>query len=94
MQVGNKRLQQQEIYVGCEVLTAVVMKSTIFWDITPWGPLKVYRRFGGTRHLHFQGRKISQAGNQLEAGSKQSWFLTWFILDPEDRGDISLRNVG
>jgi hypothetical protein len=25
--------------VGSEVLTAVVMKSTIFWDITPCSPL-------------------------------------------------------
>jgi hypothetical protein len=24
------------------------MKSTVFWDITPCSPLKVYRRFGGT----------------------------------------------
>jgi hypothetical protein len=29
-----------------EVLAAVVMKSTIFWDITPCSPLKVNRRFG------------------------------------------------
>jgi hypothetical protein len=28
-------------YVGFEVLTAVVMKSTIFWDITPCSLLKV-----------------------------------------------------
>jgi hypothetical protein len=28
------------IFVGFEVLTAVVMKSTIFWDITPCSPLK------------------------------------------------------
>jgi hypothetical protein len=34
--------------VGFEVLTAVVMKSYIFWDITPCIPLKVNRRFGGT----------------------------------------------
>jgi hypothetical protein len=27
--------------VGCEVLTVVVMKSTIFWDITLCNPLKV-----------------------------------------------------
>jgi hypothetical protein len=26
------------------------MKSTIFWDITPYSPLKVNRRFGGTWH--------------------------------------------
>jgi hypothetical protein len=43
--------------VGTEVLTAVVMKSTIFWDITPCSPLSVNRRFGGTYGLHFQGRK-------------------------------------
>jgi hypothetical protein len=28
-------------YAGFEILTAVVMKSTIFWDITPCSPLKV-----------------------------------------------------
>jgi hypothetical protein len=32
--------------VGFEVLTVVVMKSTLFWDITPWSPLSVKRRFG------------------------------------------------
>jgi hypothetical protein len=32
--------------VGFEVLTAVVMKSTIFWDIMPCSPLKVNRHFG------------------------------------------------
>jgi hypothetical protein len=33
--------------IGSEVLTPVVMKSTIFWDITPFSPLKVNRSFGG-----------------------------------------------
>jgi hypothetical protein len=28
-------------YVGFQVLTAVIMKSIIFWDITPCSPLKV-----------------------------------------------------
>jgi hypothetical protein len=28
-------------YVGFEVLTAVVMKNSIFWDTTPCGPFKV-----------------------------------------------------
>jgi hypothetical protein len=31
-------------HVGFEVLTAVVMKSSILWDITPCIPLKVNRR--------------------------------------------------
>jgi hypothetical protein len=43
--------------VGFEVLTVVVMKSTIFWDITPCSPLSVNRRFGGTYCLHLQDRK-------------------------------------
>jgi hypothetical protein len=38
--------------VGFEVLTAVVMKSTIFWDITLCSPLSVNQRFGGTYRLH------------------------------------------
>jgi hypothetical protein len=33
------------------------MKSSIFWDITPSGPLKVSACFGRTCRLHFQGRK-------------------------------------
>jgi hypothetical protein len=43
-------------FVGFELLTAVVMKSTIFWDIMPCIPPKVDRRFGGTHRLHLQGR--------------------------------------
>jgi hypothetical protein len=43
--------------VGFDVLTAVVMKSTIFWDTTPCSPLSVNRRFGVTHHLHLQDRK-------------------------------------
>jgi hypothetical protein len=38
-------------YIGFEVLTAVVMKSAIFWDITPCTPLSINRRFGGTYRL-------------------------------------------
>jgi hypothetical protein len=35
-----------------EVFTAVVMKSIIFWDMTPCSPLSYNRRFGGTYRLH------------------------------------------
>jgi hypothetical protein len=45
---------EKVLYVGFEVLTAVVMKSTIFWDITPCSPLKVTCCFGGTYRLHLQ----------------------------------------
>jgi hypothetical protein len=43
------------------------MKRTIFWDITSCNPLKISRRFGETRRLHPQGRRITQARHQLEA---------------------------
>jgi hypothetical protein len=41
--------------VGFEVLTEVVINVAIFWDIAPCGPYM--NRFGGTYHLHLQGRK-------------------------------------
>jgi hypothetical protein len=46
--------------------TKKIKKSTILYDITPCSPLKINRRFGGTYHLHFQSRRISQARNQRE----------------------------
>jgi hypothetical protein len=57
--------------VGFEVLTAVVMKSTIFWDIMPRIPLKVNRRFGGTYSLYLQGREISRLETTGKAGGKK-----------------------
>jgi hypothetical protein len=49
--------QTSKYCVGFEVLTAVAMQSTIYWDITPCSPLSVNRRFGGTYCLHLHGRK-------------------------------------
>jgi hypothetical protein len=50
-----------------EILTALVMKSTIFWHITPCSPLKVNKYFGAICHFQLQGRRISQTINQREA---------------------------
>jgi hypothetical protein len=61
-------------YVGFEVLTAVVMKSSIFWDIRPWSPLKINRRFGGTCRLRVE----SLACFLLHAGS-----LLGLFFDPK-----------
>jgi hypothetical protein len=54
-------------YVGFEVLTEMIMKSYIFWDIRMCSTLKVNRRFGGTCLL-LHGRRKSLAGNQRKAG--------------------------
>jgi hypothetical protein len=58
--------------VGSEVLTVVVISC----DIT----LKVNRHFGGTRRHHLHGRRIRQARNQRETGSKLCWFLAGLPL--------------
>jgi hypothetical protein len=59
-------------YIGFEVFTAVVMKSIVFWDMTPCSPLSCNRRFGGTYRLHLQGRRIISARTSRQAGSKQN----------------------
>jgi hypothetical protein len=38
--------QPNLFHIGFEVLTAVAMKSSIFWDITLCSPLKVSQHFG------------------------------------------------
>jgi hypothetical protein len=48
------------------------------------------RRFGEKYRLHLKDRRISQARNQSEIGTKQLLVL----FDPEDEGDMFLRNVG
>jgi hypothetical protein len=63
--VNLQRLRMHE--VGSEVLTSVVMNSSVFWDITVYSLLKAKRRFGGTCRLHLQGLKISRARTQRES---------------------------
>jgi hypothetical protein len=56
------------ICVGAEVLTVVIMKSSIFWDRTPCSPLKVNRRFAGPCRFQIQGSRVSLARNKHGAG--------------------------
>jgi hypothetical protein len=49
---------------GFEAFTAVVMKSIMFWDMTPCSPLSSNRRFGGPYLLHFQGQRKIQQNNE------------------------------
>jgi hypothetical protein len=51
-------------YVGFDVLSALVMKSIILWDMMPCSPLSFNRRFGGTYHLHLQGRRTNFSKKQ------------------------------
>jgi hypothetical protein len=70
-------------YVTFEVLTAVVMKSIIFWDITPCNPLKVNRSFGETYRLHLQGLKISRVRNQRKSRGQAELCLAYSTLKME-----------
>jgi hypothetical protein len=74
------------IVVGFEVITAVVMNISIFWDITPCSPLRVNQRFGGTFRLHLQGSKLATYFTLV--------FLLGLFFDTEDVGDMFLRNFG
>jgi hypothetical protein len=54
----------KEIRRGFEVFTAMVMESSIFWDITSCGLLKSSDISGGKCSLHLQGLRESQAINR------------------------------
>jgi hypothetical protein len=80
--------------VGFEVLTAMVMMSSTFWDIMPYSPSKVNSIFGGICSLQLQDQIISQERSQHEEGSKHGSFLLHLFIDFENGGDKFLRNVG
>jgi hypothetical protein len=54
--IRNEHPPKQSQEAGFEVLRAVFMKSTIFWDITPYSLLKVNRHFGGKYLIQLHGR--------------------------------------
>jgi hypothetical protein len=57
--------------VEFQVLTVVILKSSVFCDIIQFSPLIINQRFGGTCHLHLQDRRISEARSQHETSSKE-----------------------
>jgi hypothetical protein len=65
-------------YVHSEALTAMPMKSTLFFDVTRFSPIELHRRFGYTYCLHPQGR-VSQANDQQNA-SMVSCLVYYFTL--------------
>jgi hypothetical protein len=64
-------LRWKNLFVWVQVLIAVIMKSSTYWDM-PYSLLDVNRRFRGTCRLHVQGRRTSQARDKHEEGNKQN----------------------
>jgi hypothetical protein len=60
-----------------EVLTAIVMKSSLFWDIMPCYPLKFNRRFGRTCRHHLRGRRINQSREPAWSRQQVTWPPGW-----------------
>lgn len=63
--------------------TEIHMKHSVFWDITPYSPLKVNQYFGGICCFHLSGPKNKQ-------GEKPGWSL---FYNPEDRGNTPSNSI-
>jgi hypothetical protein len=68
------------IYFRFVVLTALVMKSSTFWDITLCSPLEVNRRFGESCRLHPQGKKLAKQETSVNQVANRALLATWFTL--------------
>jgi hypothetical protein len=52
-------------YVTLEVFTAVATNLTVFWNLTPCSLVEMYQHSAGTRYLHLQCRRPSEAGGRF-----------------------------
>jgi hypothetical protein len=71
---------------------SVILKSTVFWDITSCGPLKVNQHCG-IKSPPSSGSK-NKPGRVLLSTCFHPGFLLGLFFDPEDGGDMFLPNVG
>jgi hypothetical protein len=70
LQSGSKKKKNPN-FAEFEVLSPVIMKSTVFWSVTLCGS-ETARRFGGIYRLHIQGRRASQAKNQQKQAASSA----------------------
>lgn len=69
------------------------MKTSYVRNVASCSLLKVKRCFGGTRHFHLHGLRVSRARSRQPAETFVSRFLLGLLIDPENGDDIFIRNV-
>lgn len=77
-----------------EVLTAVIVKNTTFWDATLSSLTEVYWRFGGTYCNHLQGQnKVRSVASSIPGVSHSifPYMLTMYNLPGPDPEEGSIR---
>jgi hypothetical protein len=74
---GNESLRFIEYckFIGFEVFTAVIMKSSVLWDIMPCSPLKA---------------KQETSVEQVASKTLPTGFLLGLFFTPQDGGDMFL----
>jgi hypothetical protein len=68
------------LFLSSFILSMFHLNSSVFWDITLSSALEINRCFGGTICLYLQDRRISQARDQNEAGSKEFRLFIYFLF--------------
>jgi hypothetical protein len=70
-------------YARFEVLVAVTMNRTLFWNVTPCNLVKIYRHFGGMQRFFLQGRRVTSLQRVFNEHRSGTLFrkVSKFILD-------------
>jgi hypothetical protein len=80
--------------VGFVALTAVVMKSSVYWNITPRSPLKTDVSEEHSASSSPNKPSKNPAWKQPSLALPATWFLSQLILLPWGWNDKFLRNTG
>jgi hypothetical protein len=78
-------------FVGFEVLTAVVMKISVSWDITPYSPVKLTDISEENIASIF---RVEESAKQETIALLHAGLLLGLFLNPKNGDRIFLRNVG
>jgi hypothetical protein len=73
--------------LGFEVLTAVIMMSSVFCCVTPCRPLRLILHFGGTCRRRLQGRRKAKQETSMKQVANVGWLSTNYAVlytEPEN----------